>query len=559
MPIDYEALVAPFRTAYFLQRRSISESLRDIAIWLTKRLRATEDRERDTRTVPVFGFRGDALAVWIDVSQHGALGAQGEPPPAGIWAGVAAPFVSFWNGLLLAPTMIRAEGVLPDLVDTLAGAVQFTLGSLNQFQKPDKSLFDLETKKRWYDLIGELGLFFRIVNDPATVAQVKTFTQGGMALKGVLRRQFGLGGDAKAGGGGQLGLGGDAETGESTDFGGIASTILGAALAIPITGQLVAKIAETASFVIRLKILEWSAGIYREALGVRRKAIDLVFVTLFGAGSRALEWLVMLRADVVATLDLYTRFVGQYLEEIRTWILETSIALKTFGDGLIAFIRSFAAFLEALMDIQFAPGMTLGTVAGISPELPAEAAPPDISDIQAPNIATEFLGVPEAAEFSAALAKAGPAFTTNLDKLFNGTIKGITGVGETMGKAGSDATKLGSAARYEKVVDQAGELAEAAFGGDASRASESRAGIRSPDAFESWLAGSAFVLIRKALRRYAAEMVRVLEARSRAGSGGSADLTAYPGATGTGRPRPLETAPGDPRRRRTRPRQDAGG
>src|SRR5438093_5806866 len=180
MPIDFEALVAPFRTAYFLQRRSISESLKNIASWLTKRLKETQERERATRAFQVFGFSGSSLTAYIDPSQHGALGPSGEPPPDGFWPTVAAPFEAFWKGLKLAGSMVAAENALPDLIDVAARTVKMIVASLDRFKTPDKSLFDLDAKKHWDDLFGEIGLFFRLVNDPATVAQVKLFSEVGI-------------------------------------------------------------------------------------------------------------------------------------------------------------------------------------------------------------------------------------------------------------------------------------------------------------------------------------------------------------------------------------------
>jgi len=83
MPIDFNALFAPYRVAYFLQWRSIGESLYKIAEWLTKRLKQTREREVATRGFQTFEFTGSALSVTIDASQHGMLGPQGAAAPSG--------------------------------------------------------------------------------------------------------------------------------------------------------------------------------------------------------------------------------------------------------------------------------------------------------------------------------------------------------------------------------------------------------------------------------------------------------------------------------------------
>lgn len=565
MPIDWEALIAPFRTAYFLQTKSISESLRKIAEWLTKRLKATEERERATRGLQVFGFVGSALSVWIDASQHGALGPEGQPPPKDFWQGAAAPLDSFWRGLLLAESMVGAELALPNILDVLARTVKLITGSLDRFKAPDKGLFDLTTRKRWDDLIGEVGLFFRLINDPATVKQVETFSRGGIELIRVLRSRFPSEAGAKGEGGGLP---------ELTRW------IIGGALAVPLIWRLLANIAQTANQVVRLKIIDWATSIQNEVFGFRRDAIDFIYVTLFGFGREALDTLASSETTLISELDLYGRFLKAYFGAIEGWLNTTGKELKGFADGLVKFLYGLGNYLEDFMDVDFgaaiswgivnfklseilewredpskakdvqeeidaalnlmdtvASGPLLGTTAlgpgslpligpkideyrlrllalrrvvgalGVWTPFPAEAAPPDLSKIAAPNLYQAFFGGPEAATLRTTLEATGSSLKTNLDRIFDAGIDGLTKVGEKMGEAGTNAAKLGSAARYTQVADRAAQLAETAFGADAMRSHLVRRQDPIAAAFESWLSQSGFTLVDRVLPRYVGEMI----------------------------------------------------
>jgi hypothetical protein len=76
-----------------------------------------------------------------------------------------------------------------------------------------------------------------------------------------------------------------------------------------------------------------------------------------------------------------------------------------------------------------------------------------------------------------------------------------------MSQAGTDAAQLGSAARYERLTKNALALGETAFGADAMRAGLVERSDPIAIAFQSWLSGSGFTLVGKALPRYVAEMV----------------------------------------------------
>jgi hypothetical protein len=384
------------------------------------------------------------------------------------------------------------------------------------------------------------------VNDPATVAQVKVFSEGGIALIGVLREHFPS--TPKTGG-------------KESSLADYSRWILGATLALPLVWELAAQIARTAILSIKTQLLDRAASIQNDVFQLRRKAIDFLFVTLFGIGSKAFEWLVITRAEVMATLALYGTVTSTYLSEMHDWIKTTGREVKTFADDLLGFIRGLGDYLDMFMSVDFGSAVSYGLpiapfslndilewrddpskaediqdsiddfillsplislliigrllafrdmigILATNTPFPDEAAPPDISGITFPNVYDEFFGGPEAKKLRESLAAAGPALTTAFDKIFSAGITALTSVSDTFGKAGEGVKSLGSVSRYRLMSERATALAETAFGADAMRAGLKRRKDPIAEAFEEWLGGSGFTLVGKALPRYVAEMIQ---------------------------------------------------
>jgi hypothetical protein len=154
-------------------------------------------------------------------------------------------------------------------------------------------------------------------------------------------------------------------------------------------------------------------------------------------------------------------------------------------------------------------------VAGTRTPFPAEAAPPDLSGITFPNIYDVFFRGPEAATLQTSLQGLGPTLKTNVDSIFDASIKAFNELGETMEKAGTEAARLGPAGGYARVAGRASELSESAFGAEAMRAKLVRRKDPIAEAYQSWLASSGFQALGKALPGYVAEMIEFWKKESR--------------------------------------------
>lgn len=546
MPLDFDALFAPFRVAYFLQWRSIGESLHKVAEWLTRRLETTQERERATRGFQVFDFTGSALSVWIDTPQHGILGPQGAPPPQGFLATAAAPFTAFWRGLLVAPAMIEAEQALPGIVGALSGFVDMVTASIRRFKAPEPGLFAPKVARKWDDLFGELALFFRLANDPATVAQVQTFSAGGVGIKKVLQQHF----PPKP----------KPETaGQSGGLAGSSRQILGATLVIPVATQLVAKLARTVNALVRFQVVDWADSVFRRVFVLRREAIDFLYVTLFGFGSWALETLIVAESDVLYSLRLYLGFLDEYVKRLQAWLTATGKDLKAFIDPVVALLYGLGAYLDTLVDTDFGSVLSLGRfsfklgdilewredpskaedvqreidkfvldhpfislvirarlealreavgIAATKTPLPAEAAPPDLSSVVAPRLDEAFLGGGRDAALRKALSGIGPVLKDNIGAALDAGGQALTDLAETMHRAAGDSVRIGSAANYRRIARGAARISEETFGAGAARAAFTPRETPLGRAFGAWLAVSGFQTVGTVLPSYVDEMIR---------------------------------------------------
>jgi hypothetical protein len=544
MPLDFDALFAPFRTAYFLQWRSIGESLHKVAEWLTRRVKQTQERELATRAFQVFDFTGSALSVRIGSAQHGQLGPQGAPPPSGPLETAAAPFTAFWRGLLLAPAMIDAELALPGLLGSTVQFINLIVASLDRFTMPDKGLFDLTAGKHWDDLFGELALFIHIAKDPATVKQVQTFGAGGIEILRVLGKHF------------------PPQPATGAQRGGLADLsrwVLGATLAIPLAGQLAAHFARTAGVVARFRLIDWASSTLNQVFALRREAIDFLYVTLFDLGRRALEWVVVGQSDVDTVLRLYIRFLSEYFKQVKSWLTTTGTDLKTYVDGVVTFLYGLGQYLESFMDIDFGGAVSFGFIefklndilewrlhpelakekqdhidqllsdrpiltalvrerllalrevigiAGTKTPFPDEAKPPDLSGIRAPQIYDAFFGGGRADKLRQSLAGIGPTLNEQLGSIFDAGSKALTDLSDTTHAAAATAVSLGSAARYSNVAQGATKISETVFDPEVAGVKAVPTTDPVAAAFGYWLAGSGFQVLEKALPSYVTEMIQ---------------------------------------------------
>jgi hypothetical protein len=562
MPIDFEAIVAPFRVQFFLQRRTINQVFEDLGKLFAARKREVEARELATQNLPVYFFSGEALSVWLDASQHGALALDAGPPKPISWDDVAAPFEAFYAGILTAETMVRSEWVLPGSLGALAAGVHLIAASIERYKEPTSKMFDVQAKRPASDLFGQVALFFRLLDDPATAIQVNTFVRGILEMREVLNKLFPA-----------------APKGQGTDLAEASLAVGGAALLVPLGARLLENIGEEMQLAFQLRLLERFRAIEEDVFRLRRSIIDFFYVDLRKMGRGILEWLQVSQAVTACSLNFYDRVLREYLDEVTKWLHTVGPALKEFGDKLVKLLDALGPYSEKLLDMDIGSALTYGTILfsdigslrlgdlndpeklqalidwvndkegdlGIlglpvagriqalkevlsiakgATQLPLapEATLPDVSKLaQFPSFYDAFFGtgaldLPDSAKRMSEAGKnaetLGNAFTnlgkaakTNVDTILTTGVEGLRKVSERFSRGGTMAAELGSAARYREVIRRSSDLADTVV--NWKEYQDSFQPHRDPvaEAMESWLADSHFALLSRTLPLYVAEML----------------------------------------------------
>src|SRR2546425_11244356 len=76
--IDFARIATTFRGPVGAEVQLLTAAFQRLGEWLSKRVEQAEDLERTSRDFPLMRFSNDAITIWIDPTQRGALSV-GEP------------------------------------------------------------------------------------------------------------------------------------------------------------------------------------------------------------------------------------------------------------------------------------------------------------------------------------------------------------------------------------------------------------------------------------------------------------------------------------------------
>jgi hypothetical protein len=172
MPVDWEAIVAPFRAAFRSQTKYFTDSIREIAKWLKKRLESARTMEQLSRAYPVIDFTDGAVQVSIGLFQQRTLGLPqetGTPPPADEHL---SAWQRFGQGLQRIPDAVEEGLAMPRLVSVIEQMLSAIVASIDRWEKPDWHMFDTRQPRGFSDLFGQLFFFAEMISlsvDPIRV------------------------------------------------------------------------------------------------------------------------------------------------------------------------------------------------------------------------------------------------------------------------------------------------------------------------------------------------------------------------------------------------------
>jgi hypothetical protein len=336
MPIDFAAIVEPFREPLTRDSKALVLLFTRIGLRIDKLADAAEAAERASRALPVLEFLDDALVVRLEVSPADrlVLGADG------LVDGIVAGGRDFVSGLRYVPTAIESELAMMNLVAVPAAALGAVADSLARFQTASPELFD-PRDRRLMDVFGIAGLVFRaLAEDPdqLQLLLVRTITT---VKKNAALLDRGSGGAAPS-------------TGGTSALDALGPAIAEVALLLPILPEVLIVALDDVLLPLQAELLATFREIAGDAYALRQIVLTdvLLKLDLLSFGAVLLDALqdivVSLATPLASAIPAITHAFSDGLRKFFD-------ALKAWADWIVVLVRIYADLSEALLDTNLSP------------------------------------------------------------------------------------------------------------------------------------------------------------------------------------------------------------
>jgi hypothetical protein len=349
MPIDWEAIVAPFRAVFTSQMKDFTASVQKIAKWLEKRLKAAQNMELLSRAYPVIDFEEGSVRASVALFQQHTLGlpkATGGPRPEdeylSAWQRFARGFQRIPDAVEEALAIPRVVGVVEDILGTI-------VASLERWEKPDWRMFDTKQPRSFSDLFGEVFLFAEMLAMSVDPIRVVLNSEVAHLLMQPSKGAKSDSGDALA---------------------EVVRYMMSALLLVPIGGMWIASVLRWGLLSVKVTVLEFFTGIEDMLYSMRRKALEFVMGGLvnildgaytFIEGAKALLLLVISRV-----LDFGVEVLRGWTNDLREFLYSVS---HFFLRGVGMLFAHILGALDGIMKINVLKMYTHGAVSGTVQEL----------------------------------------------------------------------------------------------------------------------------------------------------------------------------------------------
>jgi len=382
MPIDWTALANAFRLPLRSQTSPLALAFQRLGLMLQKRLRAAQNAERMTRLFPVIGFRGDAVRVYVDRSQHGSL-----TGPPGSSPSLSSSGRAFVSGLGVVPNAVRESTLIMRLMGALVNFVHQVEAAVNRSVPPTPDIFD-PRHRTGMDIFGAAGL---LVWGTATgLRQIHTLTRGLRAWKTLedaperarLQRSIDriAPGVRPAAASRETAAGGAASSAESElslaeKLDVYTHYLLGSVLALPLLGDWLERALRAVDIRLRLMIVSGMGRVVTFLFGMRRSIANLIGVTLPEYARQAFGIALIMARNIIETLDILViavTVIGDYLRDsfglfFRRLSFVVNLVIDIFN-GLVGLFRSFMNFdlMTIILPVLGLPSFLIGTAPSLT-------------------------------------------------------------------------------------------------------------------------------------------------------------------------------------------------
>ena len=325
MPLDLNAILAPFLRPLHIQWKTITDAMTSIGKQVKTRLERSSALERTSRDFLMVDFQEMALVVTIAAAQKGALGPRPAEP---LW-----------------PASIRQELLLPRFFFELAVAVKAILASMKRFKTATPGMF-APKNPQFIDIFGHIGILSRaLASDYRPIRLLERTAQSARDWYDGL----GLAKSPASEGGGE-------------GLAGLPAKLAGALILIPAFFEWLDAMFRFLDLAVRTRALDEFTALQNRVFGVRRDILDSLFSFLRNNLQDVFEVYFVLNKILLQTVVYWSRFVSVYVGMLGEQLSVMSAFLAKWVNLIIAVADALGGAMNLLRDLELPGGVTLGNL-----------------------------------------------------------------------------------------------------------------------------------------------------------------------------------------------------
>jgi hypothetical protein len=339
MPIDFEAIVAPFRQPMTERVKTIARAFQLAGKAIKTRLKSLELIEAATRGIPRFEFNNNAITAFIAFPQWRRLvpwvnnpdrpsERVPQPAPPGEGRRFAVAGQAFLDGILLLPDLVSSEFAMRRLLGSLSGMIDGIVDSFDRYRSAS-SLFTRRAPTA-SDLIGQAGLAFRATYSGSS--QILAWAQAGTRLRDAFTA-----------------LGSDEPESPSSGppLSGPLRWVAGFVVLIPVATNFLGRLVSDAFLAARIMILETLMGLERRVMNFRRRILEFFSVTMMELLVDGWDMMQAAALYLIPLLEFYLKFAVRWVSRFTSMLFTYLTKLSQYLARVTAIIEGIRLYFEA--------------------------------------------------------------------------------------------------------------------------------------------------------------------------------------------------------------------
>jgi hypothetical protein len=362
----------PLSILLHFQIFSFTRSIDRLGAWLSLRLKGARQAELASRAFPVLRFYNGAVCLAITPSQFGALAPRRQSQS--FWATIGESFAQggrrFIGGFEYIATAVRQELLLPRTLGAVRDIIALVEDSIQRFQQPNSSLFDLNRRRTASDLFGEVGLLYRAFS--GSTDQVVDMVHDIERVRNAVRRSLPPSKPVPAA---EEVLPRTAPPARSQSTVGLLDDvcrgITGAILLLPVLPGILVPLFQAFQLRFMETVVDFMAGIEHMVFDLRRSIIDFFHVDLRRMGRNAYDFLIAAAVVIIPFVAFAQKFIVNALTKTLLGFQNYLHRISTLLNIVTRVLEGIRRLIEGILNFDLAPliGGAIPALLGVLPRL----------------------------------------------------------------------------------------------------------------------------------------------------------------------------------------------